>query len=278
MEATRTFTARAGNMAPRSGVLYTGVARQQASPTRRSVRLCRTVWAAVRRRRDRPWLERGWSSTGSGDKNLGDDRPSRCLEEPTISSTTALREAGAALRQPLRMLFNPVTFRHVDDARHPLPGWRCWEVGVGGPSVPAVAVAGRVGTIRPGPRHRHRRPPGPGRSAGEATSTFADTMWPPMTRRPTAFDLVHARLALIHVPQRDQALRRMAASVRAGGWLLIEDFDPAMQPYGCPDVYGPEQARRTRYGRGSVSSSLSGAPISEFGRRLPRIVARRRPR
>jgi len=41
-----------------------------------------------------------------------------------------------------------------------------------------------------------------------------------------AFDLVHARLVLIHVPQAAAALARLAAALRPGGWLVIEDFDP----------------------------------------------------
>ena len=40
-----------------------------------------------------------------------------------------------------------------------------------------------------------------------------------------SFDLVHARLVLEHLPQRDVVLRSMAAAVRPGGWLLVEEFD-----------------------------------------------------
>jgi len=44
------------------------------------------------------------------------------------------------------------------------------------------------------------------------------------------FDLVHARLVLVHLPQRAQALAAMVATVRPGGWLLLEEADPALQP------------------------------------------------
>src|SRR4051812_6951666 len=40
-------------------------------------------------------------------------------------------------------LFDASTFRHLD-ALGTGPGWRCWEVGAGGPSV-ARWLAGRVG-------------------------------------------------------------------------------------------------------------------------------------
>ncbi|MHA7650597.1 class I SAM-dependent methyltransferase [Mycobacterium sp. ML4] len=39
------------------------------------------------------------------------------------------------------------------------------------------------------------------------------------------FDLVHARLVLEHLPERRQILDRLAATLRPGGWMVIEDFD-----------------------------------------------------
>jgi 2-polyprenyl-3-methyl-5-hydroxy-6-metoxy-1,4-benzoquinol methylase len=39
-----------------------------------------------------------------------------------------------------------------------------------------------------------------------------------------AFDLVHARLVLLHLPERDRVLGRMAAALKPGGWLLTEEF------------------------------------------------------
>jgi SAM-dependent methyltransferase len=41
------------------------------------------------------------------------------------------------------------------------------------------------------------------------------------------FDLVHSRLVLLHLPERDQALRRMIAALKPGGWLVDEEFDSA---------------------------------------------------
>lgn len=39
------------------------------------------------------------------------------------------------------------------------------------------------------------------------------------------FDLVHARLVLEHLTERRQILDRLAAALRPGGWLVIEDYD-----------------------------------------------------
>ncbi len=39
------------------------------------------------------------------------------------------------------------------------------------------------------------------------------------------FDLVHARLVLEHLTDRRQILERLAATLRPGGWIVIEDQD-----------------------------------------------------
>ena len=54
----------------------------------------------------------------------------------------ARREAGARFGA-LAELFDTVTFRHISMLGIG-PGWRCWEVGAGGPSVPAW-LSDRVG-------------------------------------------------------------------------------------------------------------------------------------
>lgn len=168
----------------------------------------------------------------------------------------------------LAALFNPVTFRHLETLGIS-EGWRCWEVGVGGPSVPRW-LAERVAP------------------SGHVLATDIDVRWakeiggdhvevrrhdvanddPPAG----AFDLVHARLVLIHVPQRERALEHMVAALRPGGWLLVEDFDPAMQRFACPDAYGPEQrlANKVRDGFRSLLAER-GADL-EFARRLPRLL------
>lgn len=46
-----------------------------------------------------------------------------------------------------------------------------------------------------------------------------------------AFDLVHARLLLEHLPARERVLGELISSVRPGGWLMIEDMDwDALRP------------------------------------------------
>lgn len=39
------------------------------------------------------------------------------------------------------------------------------------------------------------------------------------------FDLAHARLVLMQIPERELALQRMLKSLKPGGWIVIEEFD-----------------------------------------------------
>ncbi|MFJ5726502.1 methyltransferase domain-containing protein [Streptomyces paradoxus] len=179
------------------------------------------------------------------------------------------RQAEAGTRfDALAALFDASTFRHFDRVGTDA-GWRCWEVGAGGPSV-AAWLGERVG---------------PG---GCVLATDIDVSWAGSAAAggvevlrhdvgrdaPPAgpFDLVHARLVLVHVAERDAALRTMVQALRPGGWLVVEDADPALQPLICPDEYGPDQERANRLRRGFRELlRRRGADLS-YGRRLPRLL------
>ncbi|MFC7307168.1 methyltransferase domain-containing protein [Streptomyces monticola] len=168
----------------------------------------------------------------------------------------------------LSELFDPVTFRHIDELGL-AAGMRCWEVGAGGPSVP-LGLAQRVGPT------------------GTVVATDIDVSWTrgiadgviEVLRHDVAaepppaggFDLVHARLVLVHVTDRAQALRRMIQALRPGGRLLLEDADPGLQPLLCPDESGPEQelANRLRSGFRTLMAAR-GADLA-YGRTLPRLL------
>ncbi|MDF3301982.1 methyltransferase domain-containing protein [Streptomyces tropicalis] len=165
-------------------------------------------------------------------------------------------------------LFDPTTFRHLDSLGAG-PGLRVWEVGAGGTSVVSW-LADRVGPT------------------GRVVATDIDTSWAAGAERPQVevrvhdvaadeppgegFDLVHARLVLVHVPDRERALRSMISSLRPGGRLLIEDADPGLQPLLCPDEHGPaeELANRLRHGFRHLLAE-HGADL-QYGRRLPRLL------
>jgi hypothetical protein len=61
----------------------------------------------------------------------------------------------------------------------------------------------------------------------------------------------------------------MAAALRPGGWLLVEDADTALQPLACLDDSGPAQRRANRL-RDAVRELLTrrGADL-RYGRTLP---------
>ncbi|MBW5247789.1 methyltransferase domain-containing protein [Streptomyces sp. P01-B04] len=179
------------------------------------------------------------------------------------------RQSEAGIRfGALSELFDPVTFRHVDRLGV-TTGMRCWEVGAGSLSVP-LGLAERVGPT------------------GKVIATDIDVSWtegvtdgvvevlrhdvaadPPP---PGGFDLVHARLVLVHVTHRAEALRRMVQALRPGGRLLLEDADPGLQPLLCPDESGPEQrlANRLRSGFRALMAAR-GADLT-YGRTLPRLL------
>ncbi|MBK3628853.1 methyltransferase domain-containing protein [Streptomyces sp. MBT49] len=165
-------------------------------------------------------------------------------------------------------LFDPTTFRHLEGLGIG-PGWRCWEAGAGGTSVVSW-LAKKVG------------PTGKVLATDLDTSLLTAVARPPVevrvhdlgTEEPPmdGFDLVHARLVLVHVPDRERALRSMVASLRPGGRILVEDGDPALQPLLCPDEYGPAQqlANRLRHGFRTLLAGR-GADLS-YGRKLPRLL------
>jgi len=126
----------------------------------------------------------------------------------------------------LARLFDATT-RRVIEGGGLAPGWRCLEVGGGGGSV-ARWLAERVG-----PKGHvlctdlDTRIIEQGRASAPANLEVVrhDIAADPLPAG--AFDLIHARLVLIHVIEREHALVRMVAALKPGGWLVIEDFDTA---------------------------------------------------
>ena len=167
----------------------------------------------------------------------------------------------------LAELFDGVTRGHFDRLEVKA-GWRCWEVGAGGPSIPE-ALATAVGPtgyvlatdINPAWLDPH---------GGYEVRRHDIVRDPPP--QPGTFDLVHARLVLLHVPDRVRALATMVAALRPGGWLLVEDADTELQPLACLDEAGPAQQRANRLRR-AVRELMTGRGADlRYGRTLPRAL------
>jgi|HubBroStandDraft_5_1064220.scaffolds.fasta_scaffold09876_4 SAM-dependent methyltransferase len=207
-------------------------------------------------------------------------------------------------------LFNPSTFRRID-ALGIRPGWRCWEVGAGGPTVPAwlarrvvpggyvlatdidVAALQEATDVAALPEATDvaALPEATDVAAlPEATDVAAlpeatDVAALPEAAEPgfevlqhdvaaerapaAGFDLVHARLVVMHLADRGAALAAMTGALRPGGWLLLEDADLSLQPLACPDEAGPAEQLANKIRRASVG--LRGDNLA-FGRTLPRLL------
>jgi SAM-dependent methyltransferase len=178
------------------------------------------------------------------------------------------RQAEAGRRfGALAALFDGSTFRHLT-ALGLRSGWRVWEAGAGGPTVPAWLAE------QTGPD-------------GEVVATDLDPTWiagptPPPNLRVLRhdvgldpppegpFDLIHARLLLVHVPQRAQALAAMVSVLRPGGWLVVEEADPALQPLLCLEETGPAQQLANRLKTGFRQLMSDRGVDLAYGRTLPR--------
>lgn len=118
------------------------------------------------------------------------------------------------------------------------PGWRCLEVGGGGGSITRW-LSERVG------------------ESGHVLATELDTAELHETHNVSVrehnivtdelpedeFDLVHARLVLLHLPERHRALARMVRALRPGGWLLLGEFDNTWMPV----LAAPDEAAATAF-------------------------------
>jgi SAM-dependent methyltransferase len=180
-------------------------------------------------------------------------------------------EAAAERFAAFTELFDPATFAHMDRLGV-AKGWRCWEVGAGGESV-VRWLADRVGSDG----HvlatdidvtRARGAAGPASPQVEVRAHDAAHDPPPDGQ----FDLVHARLVLVHIPERERAMAAMVGALRPGGRLFVEDADPALQPLSSLEVRGPEQALANRLRSGFRELMASRGVELAYGRTLPRLL------
>jgi SAM-dependent methyltransferase len=121
----------------------------------------------------------------------------------------------------LEAIWDPYSRRNIE-ALGAGEGWHCLEVGAGGGSIAAwlctiVGPRGRV--VATDVDVRHLQPLADAALEIRRHDITVDDI------EAEAFDLVHARLLLEHLPARDEALRRMYQALRPGGWLLLEEFD-----------------------------------------------------
>jgi SAM-dependent methyltransferase len=167
----------------------------------------------------------------------------------------------------LEQRYDPVTFERLR-AVGIAPEWRCLEVGAGRGSVArwlaetigpdGLVVATDIDTRFLG----HLR--------AEVEVRRHDVLTDPI--EPRAYDLVHCRSLLMHLPDPAAALARLAQALRPGGWLVAENSD-----YSSFAATSPDHPRATGWNRAAAEvmavAEEHGLFAPNLGRRLPQLVA-----
>jgi ubiquinone/menaquinone biosynthesis C-methylase UbiE len=150
----------------------------------------------------------------------------------TYSLDNSSREAPARF-DALSGMFDRGTIRHLED-RGVSESWRCLEVGGGGGSITSwlanrVGPTGQVVVTDIDPRFLEPL------AAHNVEVRKHNIVTDPLPD--AAFDLIHARLILVHLPEREKVLARLVSALKPGGWLMDEEFDsisllpdPAVSP------------------------------------------------
>lgn len=171
----------------------------------------------------------------------------------------AEHDGGTERFAALAELYDAATIRHLE-ALNLQRGAVCLEVGAGGGSI-ARWLSGHV-------------------SPGRVVATDLDTALLEHLAIPGVevqrhdiggdplpehtFDLVHARLVLMHLADAEPVLARMARALKPGGWLVVEEFDVA-PPAGSDVGVAPKTSLALR-----AVLEKAGVDLT-FGRRLPAL-------
>jgi len=169
----------------------------------------------------------------------------------------------------LGALYDGMTIGHFDTLGVG-EGWRCLEVGAGGGSIvrhlsERVGPTGQVLATDIEPRFLE-----PLADLGNVEVQRHNAAVDPLPE--AEFDLIHARLVLIHIPERLDVLPRLVAALRPGGWLLIEDGDGIVSMHSCLDPQDDDEHLANRIREGLLGM-LEGRGVDfAFGRKLPRLL------
>lgn len=152
-------------------------------------------------------------------------------------------------------------------------GWRCLEVGGGGGSVT------RWLCDRVGPDGHVVATDLNTRFLNEIDSPFLEVRTHNIVTDPIeedAYDLVHSRDVLEHIPEREAVLDKMVSALKPGGWLVAEDVDflSSLRIDGFGEATALSSSEKKLWK--TVMAAMNGRGVDpDFGRRLPwQLVAR----
>jgi SAM-dependent methyltransferase len=158
-----------------------------------------------------------------------------------IFDNAAEREAEQRFSS-LEALYDPLTKRHLE-ATGIGSGWRCWEIGGGSGSIglwlsDRTGPEGHVLMTDIDPRFLAEK------GRGNIEVRCHDVGLDPLPDPP--FDLIHTRLVLIHVPQREATIARLVKALKPGGWLVVDDYDTMLidRAFPCANADDAETVRK----------------------------------
>jgi SAM-dependent methyltransferase len=147
------------------------------------------------------------------------------------------------------------------------PGWACLEAGAGGGSVARwlhqqVGPTGSVLATELDPAHLTAAPGLTVLRHDLATDPLPDN----------AFDLIHARLVLPHLPDKAAVLATLVRALKPGGWLQLDDFDIAYGP--CLLAPSPHAAAvYERFLAAKIAVMAAAGVDWGWGRKTPAALA-----
>jgi len=161
-------------------------------------------------------------------------------------------------------LFDPISKKRLIE-RGLGKGWRCWEIGAGGPSLVTwmAEIVGPSGSVLATDIDLS----GLSSELGRVELRQHDVSTDPPPEGP--FDLIHARLVFVHLTERDGLIARLTELLAPEGWLVIEDADPELQSRASLEQ--DASAALADKVRRAFRSLLAGRSVDlAFGRTLPR--------
>ena len=171
------------------------------------------------------------------------------------------RETGARFGG-LEAALDPLSIRHLS-ALALSDGARCLEIGAGGGSI-AQWLSDRVG------------------ETGNVVATDVNLDWftasapnidaqlHDIVRDPlpsATYDVIHARLVLCHLPERDEIILRLVDALRPDGWLVLEEFHAILAP--CDDEPTERERLVNRVHAAVVELLIRHGHDVRYPRRLP---------